>query len=90
MKKGDLIIIGFWVSIILISWKAGGDFAFGLGLLFGLLLTLWALIDIARVKRDFGYKLIWILISIFLGGFGATLYYFLEVRKRGENKERNL
>jgi len=46
---------------------------------FGLL---WALIDIARQKRDLGYKIIWVLICLIFGLIGVLAYYFVEVRRR--------
>ena len=83
MKKSDVIIGTLWIVSLLISWKTkstAGSIFVGVGTSF--LLTLWALIDIARAEKDTGYKIIWALISIFLGAVGATLYYALEARKK--------
>lgn len=48
---------------------------------------LWALIDIARQKRDTGYKIIWGLICLLFGLIGILVYYFAEVRKRKKEVE---
>lgn len=48
-------------------------------LFFGL--WLWALVDAIRVSNDVyfraGTRLIWVLVIIFLGWFGAVIYYFV-------------
>lgn len=43
---------------------------------------IWALIDIARADKDFGYKIIWVLVCLILGIIGVIIYYFAE--KRGK------
>ena len=53
-------------------------------LLFGIIsfiAFIWALIDIARAKKDTGYKIIWVLICFLLGIIGVIIYYFVEKRK---------
>jgi zinc transporter ZupT len=43
---------------------------------------IWALIDIARSKKDTGWKIVWALICFILGVIGALVYYFVEKRKK--------
>jgi len=46
-----------------------------------LIALIWAIIDIANADEDTGYKIIWLLICLFLGIIGVLLYYFV-----GRNK----
>lgn len=82
MKKGDLLIIGFWAFWFFLMFSLEGPAGIGISFFWVLPLFFWALIDIAGAKRDTGYKLIWALICFFVWAIGPTLYYFLEVRKR--------
>ena len=51
---------------------------------------IWALVDIARQKRDTGYKIIWALICVFFGLVGILVYYLVEVRKRRKREEEEV
>ena len=66
-----------------------GLFAFGgfLGFaivwfIIGIIAFLWALIDIAKAKKDTGWKIIWVIICLLLGIIGVIIYYFVEKRKK--------
>jgi len=78
MKKGDLFILGIWIVLIIVFPR---NLLYAMGIVS--LLGLWALISVARTEKDAGYKIIWAFISLVLPLLGPTLYYILEVRKRG-------
>ena len=70
--------------------------AFGIGILFVLLiiaaailgLIFWILMIIDAAKRQFtgsNDKVVWILVIVILGHFGALIYYFVIKRKTGES-----
>jgi len=60
----------------------GGVFGFLLILgIVSFIAFIWALIDIARAKKDAGYKIIWLVICLVLGIIGVLIYYFVEKRK---------
>ena len=80
MKKGDIIIAVVWLFHMLSFGVPLTGIVIGFAI--GSLLSLWALIDILRAKMKAGNKIFWAAISILFSGTGATLYYFLEVRKR--------
>jgi len=69
---------GVWVSSVLILFILILVWFVGL---------LWALIDIARQRKDTGYKIIWGLICLLFGLIGILVYYFVEVRKRKKEAE---
>ena len=69
----ELLLAGFGLFLLL----------FGL---ISLIAFIWALIDIARTKKDFGYKIIWVLICLILGIIGVLIYYFVEVKKRKKRR----
>jgi len=43
---------------------------------------IWMIIDCAQRKMKDNDKVVWILILIFLGTIGATIYYFVVKRKK--------
>ena len=55
-----------------------------------LIALIWSLADIARQKRDAGYKIIWALVCIFFGLVGILAYYFVEVRRRKRREEKEV
>jgi hypothetical protein len=57
---------------------------FGLLWLIGLIAVIWAVIDIVKQKKETGWKLIWLIISILLSVIGVILYYFISGRKKGK------
>lgn len=72
-KQKAMIILGIMVSF------------FAIFCIVVFLFWLWMLIDCA--KRDFpkpNDKVVWILVIIFIQIVGATIYYFMIKRKRGE------
>jgi len=54
-------------------------------LLFVLILPIIALIDVLKNKFEGNNKIIWVLLIVFLGVLGTTLYYFIG-RKQKINK----
>ncbi|MCD6367562.1 MAG: PLDc N-terminal domain-containing protein [Candidatus Aenigmarchaeota archaeon] len=48
-----------------------------------LILWIWMFIDLLRRKK-FEDKTVWVLVFLFLGVFGAILYYFMVYRKLGK------
>ncbi|HKZ49741.1 MAG TPA: PLDc N-terminal domain-containing protein [Candidatus Nanoarchaeia archaeon] len=57
---------------------------FGLLWLIGLAAVIWAVIDIVKQKKDSGWKIIWLLITILLNIIGVILYYFISGRKKSK------
>ena len=55
---------------------------FGLLWLIGFIAVIWAIIDIVKQKKETGWKLIWVIISLVLGVIGVVLYYFISGRKK--------
>ncbi len=57
--------------------------AFLIGLL-SLVLFIWAIVDIIGQKRETSWKVIWVLVCLFLGVIGIIIYYFVSGRKKGK------
>ncbi len=49
----------------------------------GLVLFIWALVDILQAKRDNTWKLIWVLVCLVLPLLGPILYYFIGRKPSG-------
>jgi hypothetical protein len=63
-------------SIIMVAF-------FGIFALLCLILWIWMLIDCITKETDVGNnRLIWVLVIVFTGAIGATIYYFVRKRKR--------
>lgn len=61
----------------------GGFFTFWIiWAIISLIAFVWALIDIAKAKKDTGWKIVWIVICLLLGIIGVIVYYFVEKRKK--------
>ncbi|NEV94933.1 PLDc_N domain-containing protein [Psychroflexus sp. YR1-1] len=58
-------MIGTWQAIIIITF------------ILSLIITLWALIDIARSEFSGNNKVVWVLIVLFTNFLGAVLYFFI-------------
>ncbi|MBZ9627411.1 PLD nuclease N-terminal domain-containing protein [Psychroflexus sp. CAK57W] len=58
-------MIGTWQAIIIITF------------IIVLIITLWALIDIARSEFSGNNKVVWVLIVLFTNFLGAVLYFFI-------------
>ena len=58
--------------------------SFGLLWLIGLVAVIWAVIDIVKQKKETGWKLIWLIITILLSVIGVILYYFISGRKKSK------
>jgi len=43
--------------------------------LLGIILTIFALIDILKSKFEGNYKIVWVLVMVFLHSIGAILYF---------------
>lgn len=43
---------------------------------------IWAIIDIIGQKKDTGWKVIWVIVCLFLGLIGVIIYYFASGRKK--------
>lgn len=72
------IAVGDLLGVAMVGGLAGFLILLGVVSFIGFI---WALIDIARAKKDTGYKIIWLLICLILGIFGVLIYYFAEKRK---------
>jgi heme/copper-type cytochrome/quinol oxidase subunit 2 len=59
---------------------------FGLFWLISIVFIIWAWIDIARADKDVGWKIIWAILTLFLGLIGVLLYYIIEFRERREKE----
>lgn len=58
-------MIGTWQAIIIITF------------ILVLIITLWALIDIAKSEFSGNNKVVWVLIVLFTNFLGAVLYFFI-------------
>ncbi len=48
-----------------------------LGILASLIALIWGLIDILKAKNDTTWKILWVIVCLFLGIFGVIIYFFV-------------
>ena len=48
----------------------------------GFIAFIWALIDIIKAKNETNWKLLWVVICLFLGVIGVIIYYFVGRKDR--------
>jgi cytochrome bd-type quinol oxidase subunit 2 len=61
---------------VLIGFGTGFVFIFVL-VLVSIIVFIWALIDILRAKNENNWKILWVVVCLFLGIIGAIIYLFV-------------
>ena len=63
---GGFFMIMFMIAIAILSIVA----------------VIWAIIDIVQAKNEAMWKVLWVVVSLFLGIIGVAIYYFVGRKSR--------